>query len=242
MAQPTGAAAETGLADRHAVLYGVFTALDADGSEYVDAQEFKSLFSDVGEKHSDARMAEIDSVRGRGDVDGRLTADEFCAFWLEYFAALSDTAFKEKIAVWEQRIAESYRKLLLRRVFARMDVDKSGGVSLEEFKALASEMDIGTDASTAYFKWIEGAVGNSDGVLTSDEWVPFVLETEAETSDEDFEAMVREWMRILEMKKRVTILRQVRRAPPVAGRARPCAWPRPVPLRRTPPRRRASCT
>ena len=58
--------------DRHAMLCEIFQKLDADKSEFVDAQEFKSLFSDVGEKHSDARMAEIDSIRGRGDSDGRL--------------------------------------------------------------------------------------------------------------------------------------------------------------------------
>ena len=86
--------------DRHAMLHAIFVMMDADKSDYVDAQEFKSIFSDVrrrqiealgnhsltagdrlarqvGEKYADERMAEIDNVRGRGDSDGRLSAVEF---------------------------------------------------------------------------------------------------------------------------------------------------------------------
>ena len=99
-------------------------AQDADKSDYVDAQEFKSIFSDIGEKHSDERMAEIDGIRDRGDADGRLSANEFCDFMMEYFADLSDKAFREKMAEWHEHLSRSHRKLLLRRVFARMDVDQ----------------------------------------------------------------------------------------------------------------------
>jgi len=182
--------------------------MDSDKSDYVDAQEFKSIFSDVGEKYSDERMAEIDSMRGKGDSDGHLSASEFCDFMFEYFSDLSDKAFRERIATWESHLAASHRKLLLRRVFARMDVDKSGSVSLEEFKALGDE-DVGVDQSDAFFKWIEGAVGNADGELTSDEWVPFVLEIEKDSSDADFQQLVDDWTDILEKKRRVTMLRQI---------------------------------
>ena len=181
---------------------------DADKSDYVDAQEFKSIFSDIGEKHSDDRMAEIDSIRDRGDSDGRLSSNEFCEFMVEYFADLTDRTFLEKIKQFEDHLAQSHRKLLLRRVFVRMDADKSGSVSLEEFKALGDE-NVGADQSTAFFKWIEGALGNADGELTADEWVPFVLEMEEGTTDEEFQQLVDDWMDILERKRRLTILKTV---------------------------------
>jgi len=194
--------------DRHALLYKVFQGMDADGSDYVDHMEFKGIFSEAGEKHSDERLKEIDAIRGRGDTDGRLTADELCGFMLEYMADKSDVAFQQEIDVWMERLAKSHRKLLLRRVFERMDTDKSGGVSLQEFKALADE-DVGTDKSEAYFRWIEKAQGNGDGMLTVDEWVPFVLEMELETSNRDFQELVDDWLTILKHKRRVVLLKQV---------------------------------
>ena len=178
---------------------------DADKSDYVDAQEFKSIFSDIGEKHSDDRLAEIDNIGGRGDSDGRLSSTEFCDFFIEYFADMSDKAFKEKIAEWDDLVARSFRKLLLRRVFARMDVDKSGGVSLQEFQALADE-DVGADQSDVHFKWIQSADANADGQLTTDEWVPFVIQMEEETTDEEFEQKVADWLAILETKRRSTLV------------------------------------
>ena len=82
-----------------------------------------------------------------------------------------------QIATWEANLASSNRRLLLRRVFERMDADCSGSVSLDEFRALMVSDDSGDDAAyAALFRWIEGAEGNADGELTSDEWVPFVLE------------------------------------------------------------------
>ena len=194
--------------DRHAMLSVIFSAMDADGSGHVDAEEFKSIFSDIGEKHAHDRMREIDNVRGRGDSDGRLTSDEFVDFMMEYLADINDHQFKEKVKEWEGHLASSHRKLLLRRVFARMDVDKSGTVSLEEFKAIAND-DVGADNSAAFFKWIEGATGNNDGDLTSDEWVPFVLEMEAGSTDEEFHQLVDDWLSVLEKKRRTTLLRQV---------------------------------
>ena len=133
--------------DRDAMLHAIFVAMDADKSGYVDAEEFKSIFSDVGEKHSDERMAEIDGIRDKGDSDGKLSAEEFCGFMMEYFADLTDKAFREKIAEWEEHIASAFRKLLLRRVFARMDVDKSGSIEYQEF---ARVMQVGESCSTLY--------------------------------------------------------------------------------------------
>jgi len=194
--------------DRHAVLHKIFVCMDADGSDYVDAMEFKSIFSEIGEKRSDQQLKEIDAIRGRGDKDGRLSTEEFCGFMLEHFADRSDAAFTLEMDVWFERLANSKRKLLLRRVFERMDTDKSGGVSMVEFKALGEE-EVGAEMSNVFFRWIEQCTGNGDGMLTADEWVPFVLEMEADTSDEDFQAMVDEWQIILKRKRRVLQLRQV---------------------------------
>ena len=194
--------------DRHALLFNVYQAMDADRSGYVDAEEFKGIFTQVGEKHSDERLAEIDAIRGRGDTDGKLSAKEFCQFFLEYMADKADAAFLEQIDLWNERLLASRRRLLLRRVFARMDTDRSGSVSLEEFRQLADD-DVGADNSEAYFRWIESAQGDSNGLLTSEEWVPFVLETEAHTSDDEFESLVQTWLLVLAKKRRVTLLRQV---------------------------------
>ena len=194
--------------DRHALLFKAFQGMDADKSDYVDAMEFKSIFSDATERHSDARLAEIDSISGRGETDGRLTATEFCEYMLEMMADKSDKAFLEEIEVWMERIATSKRKLLLRRVFARMDTDKSGSVSLEEFRQLADE-DVGASNSEAFYRWIENASGNGDGQLTVEEWVPFVLNVEEHTEDDEFQAMVDNWFDILAKKRRITLLRQV---------------------------------
>jgi Ca2+-binding EF-hand superfamily protein len=192
--------------DRHLLLVQVFRAMDADGNGFIDPMEFKSIFSDVSEKHSNARLREIDGVRDRSDMDGRLSEEEFTTYMLEYLADRADPGFTEQIDQWKAELAKSHRKLLLRRgasddarasprrawsegrvtatcscsrppaaVFERMDTDKSGSVSLQEFKAL-SDMEVGTENSAAYFRWIESATGNNDGQLTPNEWVPFVLE------------------------------------------------------------------
>ena len=194
--------------DRHALLHKVFVAMDADRSDYVDAQEFKSIFSELSEKSSDVRMKEIEAVRGRGDRDGRLSAPEFCEFMLEYMADDSDAHFQETIDTWIERLEASKRKLLLRRVFAKMDTDNSGSVSLMEFKQLADD-DVGAQNSETFFRWIERCKGDGDGKLTPEEWVPYVLEQEADTSDAQFEKMVSEWLEVLAKKRRVTLLRQV---------------------------------
>ena len=168
--------------------------------------QFMSLFTRAEEKQAKQRMAEIDNVRGRdGQGDGTLSALEFCEFFIEYMAHLSDHQFKERVAAWQENLQGSHRKLLLRRAFKLMDADNSGSVSLVEFKSLNDE--VGTASSAALFKVIEGNEGNGDGELTSDEWVPFVLEQQAEASDEEFHELVDGWLDVLSKKRRETLLR-----------------------------------
>ena len=176
------------MVDRHAALYAIFEGMDGDNSGQIDSDEFKSIFTEAGEKEADDRMKEMDSSRGRGNSDGVLDRDEcatgpglcrravfrahrslpppsappcarrpprlsptrlladptprriivrrrFCEFMLEYMYEKSDAMFNELMRVWNERLAGSARKLLLRRVFSRMDADKSGSVDLEEFGA-----------------------------------------------------------------------------------------------------------
>ena len=169
-----------------------------------------SIFSRAEEKNARARLNEIDNVRGRGgDADGRLTHHEFCSFMLEYMRHLTDKAFEDRIASWEANLKGSHRKLLLRRVFSRMDVDRSGTVTIEEFRALNDAIAAdSTNSAAAVFAEIEAVEGNGDGELTSDEWVPFVLEQQAGRTDEEFHALVDGWLEVLESKKRETLLRQ----------------------------------
>ena len=113
--------------DRHAAIHAVFKKMDADGGGTVDPEEFMSIFSDKEVKHAKRFLDEIDNISGRGgESDGQLSAEEFCDFMVDYTSKLNERAFKEKIASWEAHLATSHRKLLLRRVFSRMDVDKSG--------------------------------------------------------------------------------------------------------------------
>ena len=79
-------------------------------------------------------------------------------------------------------------------------------ISLEEFRALASESE-GQDDAADLFRWIEGK-GDGDGELTVDEWVPFVLEREKQRRT-DFRTMVDAMLGRLARKKRETLLRQV---------------------------------
>ena len=194
--------------DRHALLFEVFTAMDADKSGFVEQDEFKSIFTDGGAKYSEERLAEIDRTRGRGDKDGRLSRDEFCEYFMEYFADDTEDVFLETRALWMECIAASRRKLMLRRVFSSMDVDKSGFVSLEEFQQLGDEQ-VGAANSEAYFRWIESFQGNGDGRLTSEEWVPFVLQQEEESSEDEFDSKVRDWQAVLARKRRLTLLHSV---------------------------------
>ena len=130
---------------------------------------------------------------------------------MEYTQHLTEKAFKAKVASWHAHIEGSHRKLLLRRVFTRMDVDGSGSVSLEEFRALVTDGAgaPGDAASADLFRWIEGAEGDGDGELTVDEWVPWVLEQEAGKTDDEFQMMVDEMLLKLARKRRETLLRQV---------------------------------
>lgn len=191
------------MVDRHALLHKTFVAMDADGSGFVDESEFLSIFDDHEVKHAKARMAEIDLVSGSDD--GLIGAEEFCKFMLEYMIAMQDQAFKHKVARWQENVKGSHRKLLLRRVFKKMDVDGSDSVSLAEFGALNDE--VGTASSAALFKEIEAAEGNGDGELTSDEWVPFVLNQQKDSSDEEFEHLCYDWLDVLSRKRRETLLR-----------------------------------
>ena len=218
--------------DRHALIHGVFKAMDADDSGEVDAEEFMSIFSDKETKHAKRFLDEIDNIRsheaapsgGRAAVtaagnagDSSLSVKEFCEFMVEYTTAMKEKEFKAQIAKWHANLEGSARRLLLRRVFSKMDADKSGSISLEEFKALCSVSEGGGggfglragEGPEELFAHIEGDEGDGDGELSVDEWVPFVLEREKELSDEAFQAMVDEMLDCLDRKKRDTLLRQV---------------------------------
>ena len=196
--------------DRHAVLSSIFDAMDGDKSGQVDADEFKSIFSEAGEKYAADRLKEIDGMRDHGNSDGSLDRSEFVEFMLEYLAEMGDRRFLDLMGVWQERIAATGRKLVLRRVFTKMDVDASGAVSLTEFSALAGD-EVDPAETESFFRWIDDAAGNDDGLLEQDEWVRFVLEMEEETPDEAFGARIEDWLSILEKKRRSTLLRQLYR-------------------------------
>ena len=197
--------------DRHAMLFDLFYRMDADHSGHVDQDEFLSLVDDQDEKVARQRFAEADNVRGRGDGgggDGVLNEEEFVKFMREFLFDYSDSDFIDKVTLWEENRRAGHRKLLLRRVFTRMDADRSGAVSLSEFRALADD-DVGAANAATLYKWLEGVTGNSNGELTSDEWVPYVLAQEASTPDDEFQALVDEWLALLARKRRATILRGI---------------------------------
>ena len=196
--------------DRHAMIHSVFKAMDADGSGEIDEAEFMSMFSDKESKHAKRFLETIDGIHA-GDAaagDGQLNAKEFCEFMVDYTSRMREDAFKDQIEKWHANVRGSGRRLLLRKVFFAMDADKSGSISLEEFRALASESE-GQDDAADLFRWIEGSEGDGDGELTVDEWVPFVLEREKQRTDADFRTMVDAMLDRLARKKRETLLRQV---------------------------------
>ena len=203
--------------DRHAMLHAVFMAMDADGGGTVDSEEFMSMFSDSEVKHAKRFLKEIDNVRSGGEGDGQLSSTEFCDFMVEYTKQMPEKDFKQRIARWMANLAGSPRKLKLRKVFSSMDVDHSGSVSLEEFRALVSDSTGAPDANFLHgaadvadlFRRIEGAEGNGDGELTVDEWVPFVLAQEAGRTEQRFDELVEAMAAKLARKRRETLLRAV---------------------------------
>lgn len=190
------------------MLADIFAKMDADKSDYVDADEFKSIFSDIAARHASERMVEIDGIADRGDSDGRLTQQEFVDFMLEYYADQSDRAFCEKIAEMDTHVGASFRKLLLRRVFSRMDVDRSGAVSFEEFRALMGEHENAANFEN-FFAWIDANIGDGDGLISQEEWVRYFLEEQADFSDDEFQATIAQWTEVIEQQRRVTALRQI---------------------------------
>ena len=194
--------------DRHALIHTVFKALDADDSGEVDEEEFMSMFSDAESKNAKRFLLEIDNMRGNeAGGDGKLNMKEFCEFMVEYTTHMREKDFIAQISRWHINVAGSARRLLLRRVFNAMDVDRSGSITLEEFRALAGAEE--AENAADLFRRIEGDEGDGNGELTVDEWVPFVLDKEQHRTDDEFQAMVDEMLVRVASQKRETLLRQV---------------------------------
>ena len=175
--------------DRHAMIHSVFKAMDADGSGEIDEAEFMSMFSDKESKHAKRFLETIDGIHA-GDAaagDGQLNAKEFCEFMVDYTSRMREDAFKDQIEKWHANVRGSGRRLLLRKVFFAMDADKSGSISLEEFRALASESE-GQDDAADLLRWIRL---RGDGEGTHRRRVGAIcLGKEKQRTDADFRTMV----------------------------------------------------
>jgi Ca2+-binding EF-hand superfamily protein len=136
---------------REGYLREQFALADADGSGYIDPEEFKvlcwKLHGLMSEEEIQTQLAKIDT-----DGDGRISFEEFRAWWTtpEMVRLQHEQSTRAGIAVgddrWERdqdlqrRMVVKQREIeeaRLRRTFARVDEDGSGVIEMDEFRRLA---------------------------------------------------------------------------------------------------------
>ena len=169
------AVAAAGGGAKGALLVDVFDSMDVDGSGTVDIAEYRSA---VGNETMRAFFAYIDA---QGVADGELTLGEWLAGMGQLGAAMSDAEFFAELDGHLVKVEMSNRrKATLTEIFAAMDADHDGNVSLDEYRAA-----VASTTMRSFFEYIDGK-GVADGFLTLGEWLAGMSEIGASMSDAEF--------------------------------------------------------
>jgi len=163
--------------DREALLRSIFADIDANGNGSIEVGEFKKLAG----SESEQALSMQEAIFGLADAntDGKLNIDEFVKFNLDTGAAVDDDVFKEQAEQW-RTLAKAAKAPaaaavdhtpLLKKVFAAMDADGDGTISIKEFLATAKSAD-----ETAELSMLHSMIdGDGNGVLTYEEWASGIL-------------------------------------------------------------------
>jgi len=140
---------------------GVFALADEDGSGALEFREIRVIAEYAGE--AKAILDALDKNK-----DNKISLDEWVDFFLNLFAR--DRAAAEGLLERSAYlIFEREFMMICRALFDEFDKDGSGELELPEVM-----MAIGDDAQGAEFvKFVDGEVGNSDQVVSVDEWMNY---------------------------------------------------------------------
>lgn len=105
----------------------IFDALDTSGDGHVSAEEIGQLFENLGAKPTKETMDSIVTALDK-DKSGTIDKSEFLAFYKSYIVVELDHRGIHDLAA---------------NMFAQLDVDGSGEISLSEFKHIIDALEVG---------------------------------------------------------------------------------------------------
>jgi broad specificity phosphatase PhoE len=191
----------TGMAQRKALLSRVADYLlpqeqSSTSSAQVSMQAFRSVMDEgkAATSQSEAYEAWIGSNLSGGQE--QLPVEEWMAGIFKIEADTSDAEFATLATRWVTILSTRRRTVVLHRVFGLMDADASGEVDLKEFVNMA-EGEKNEDALLPHLFHNLDQQGNSDGMLSLDEWVRGLLELSEPLSDDAFVKESEKWLQNL---------------------------------------------
>jgi len=111
----------------------MFDAIDSDGDGHMDASEIADLLRSLGQPTTpESITAMIHVLDDNGD--GVIQKDEFITFYATHCVMDKFT---------DERDLKNYLKTLARDLFTQFDLDRSGELSLSEFKSVMDAFNVG---------------------------------------------------------------------------------------------------
>jgi Ca2+-binding EF-hand superfamily protein len=167
------------------IILDLFHKYDKDGNQFLDPQEFKNLMEDLQER-LDFPKDEVFRFLAEADMnsDGMIEYEEFIPLALQIIQGMYAKKRLEQHMTDVDQHAEdllvhgmSREELteLVGSIFERMDQDKSGQLSKQEFVAALTSMELGLtrrEINTIMFQIDQ----DNDGNISYREFVPFAFD------------------------------------------------------------------
>lgn len=167
------------------IIHDLFQKYDSDGNQYLDPQEFKSLMEDL-QQRLDFPKDEIFRFLAEADMnaDGMVEYEEFIPLALQIIQSMyAKKRLEQHITEVENHAEEllvhgmSREELtdLINSIFERVDQDRTGFLSKQEFVAALTSMDLGLtrrEINAVMFQVDQ----DQDGNISYREFVPFAFD------------------------------------------------------------------
>jgi len=181
----TSEAHDLSLEDAESIIRELFRKYDVDGNQVLDPVEFKNLMDDLQQRfdfpkdHIYLFLAEADM-----NSDGMIEYDEFIPLALQIIQSmLAKTQLEQQMESVDKHAEELLVRgmdreeltELVNSIFDQMDEDQSGTLSMQEFVAALTSMELGLTRREINAIMFE-IDKDKDGLVSYKEFVPFAFD------------------------------------------------------------------
>lgn len=179
---------------REKMLREIFGELDKNDDSTISLAEYRRLSSS---KHEGAMDAFFDAVDKENKADGQISQEEFVNWNMSVAEKMTDAQFEKHAKQWLS-LAKTNRRKLLEEIFAQLDKNGDGSLSLREYRKL-NNLYKDKAFIDMVFKVID-AEKSADGKISQEEFVKFNLASGKTRTDAEFEADVQVWLSLAKKK------------------------------------------